>query len=154
MNWQALGVLVEGIGAICVVISLVYLVIELRRNTTSQNDANFSSVIQTSKDFLSSLLADPDLALLWEKGIADEELSDAERARFSVAMWSWSRSIQYIFYVASNGKFPLQEWEGYRESGLRAFEGAGARKWWAAQKWRFSVNFVEHIDGHLEKTET
>ena len=126
MNWEAMGVIVEGIGAICVVISLVYLVFELRRNTTAQNDANFSSVIQTSKDFLSSLMADPELALLWEKGIADEELSDAERARFSVVMWSWSRSIQYIFYVASNGKFPLQVCEVYRYSVMRPFEGAGS----------------------------
>jgi hypothetical protein len=41
MNWDAIGVLVEGFGAIFVVISLVYLTLELRRNTTAQNDANF-----------------------------------------------------------------------------------------------------------------
>ena len=154
MNWEAIGVLVEGFGVVCIVITLIYLVVELRRNTTAQIDANFSFSIQLSRDFLCTLMADPDLALLWEKGIADEELSEAERARFNVAMWAWSRSVQYMFYTASNGKFPLQEWEGYRESSLKMYEGIGAQKWWAAQKWRFSENFTQFIDQHLEKTAT
>ena len=144
MNWEAIGVLVEGAGVICVVISLLYLVVELRRNTAAQNDANFSFSIQLSRDFLCSLMAE-DLPLLWERGIADEELSEAERARFNIAMWAWSRSVQYMFYTASSGKFPRQEWEGYRESALKTYEGIGARKWWSAQKWRFSDAFTQFV---------
>jgi hypothetical protein len=151
MNWESVGVLVEGFGAICVVISLVYLTFELRRNTTAQHDANFSSSVQLSKDFLETLLADSELALVWEKGVAGQELSDAERARFNIAMWSCSRSMQFIYYMAAHGKFPHEEWDGYRESALNMYEGEGSRKWWAEQKWRFSKNFRRFVDQHLEK---
>ena len=93
MNWDAIGVVVEGIGAFAVVLSLIFLVLEVRRNTAAQNDANYASSVHLSKDFLEALMTDPDLALIWEKGLGDEALDESERARFNVAMWSFARSL-------------------------------------------------------------
>ena len=148
MNWDAIGVLVEGVGAIAVVASLFYLVIEVRRNTGVQRDANYASSVSLSKEFLQILMADPDLALIWEKGLADQDLDDAQRARFNVTMWSYARSSQNIVYLAETGKFPREEWDGFRESVVHTFRTRGAQKWWDEQKWRFSPRLKRMVDGN------
>ncbi len=147
MNWDAIGVIVEGIGAFAVVVSLFYLVIEVRRNTGAQNDANYAASVNLSKEFLEVLMADPDLALIWEKGLAGEDLTDAENARFRVTMWSYARSAQNIVYLAETGRFPSDEWDGFRESVLHTFNNEGGQRWWNEQKWRFSVRLRRMIDG-------
>ncbi len=146
MNWDAIGVVVEGIGAVAVVASLFYLVIEVRRNTGVQRDANYASSVNLSKEFLQILMGDPDLSLIWEKGLADEELDDAQRARFNVTMWSYARSAQHIVYLVETGRFPKEEWDGFRESVQHTFGTKGAQKWWSEQKWRFSSRLGTMID--------
>ncbi|MGR8950451.1 MAG: hypothetical protein ACU84Q_20600 [Gammaproteobacteria bacterium] len=150
MNWDALGVLVEGIAAVAVVVSLLFLVFEVRRNTAAQNDANYGLSVDLSQRFLQTLLADPELALIWENGTRNGELTEAERARFHLAMWQLARSCQNIVYMAEKGRFPLEEWNGYRDSIVEIFALEGSRIWWTNQEWRFSQRFRNLINERIK----
>ena len=154
IDWNALGVIVEGIGTIAVVVSLLFLVIEVRRNTAAQNDTNYGLSVDFSQRFLQTLVSDPELALVWEKGTRNQDLNEAERARFNLAMWSLARSCQNIVYMAEKGRFPLEEWGGYRDSIVEIFALEGSRIWWNDQQWRFSQRFRNLINEHIQKSAT
>ena len=50
MNWEAIGAIGETIGAIAVVLTLVYLSIQIRQNTRSVRAATYQSVAEALAD--------------------------------------------------------------------------------------------------------
>jgi len=90
-DWGALG---EILGAIAVLITLVYLAVQTRINTNQlekiaqSNSAQFNqSVVETWNDFRKYIVSDPDVATVYTLGLNDiDQLSDVDRVRFGFLM--------------------------------------------------------------------
>ena len=82
MNWDAMGAVGEVVGALAVVISIVYLAIQIRQNTQT---TKLSVEIDISKSFSTSLteLSSTNLPYIFFRGLDDlEQLTDEEAAQF------------------------------------------------------------------------
>ena len=62
MNWEAIGAVAEFVGAIAVVITLIYLRSQLRQNTKALRSSSYASINQQEDDFLAEMARDPILA--------------------------------------------------------------------------------------------
>ena len=84
VNWEALSALAEVIGAIAVVISIIYLA---RQITQANATAKASTTLDVSKvfsDWHRGVNTTPDLADIWYRGMAnDPSMDQKEIARFN-----------------------------------------------------------------------
>ena len=81
---QLLGNYGEFFGAIAVVVTLIYLALQIRQNTNATKVGTSFALNQSLADINSALRSDAELAGIWLKGCEDlESLSAVEHVRFS-----------------------------------------------------------------------
>lgn len=84
MNWEVAGAIGEIVDAFAVVVSLVYLAIQIRNQNVEAKAATVQEVLRTNADTISQL-QDPDLARIWITGLNDvSKLSNVDRRTSTV----------------------------------------------------------------------
>ena len=86
MNWDAIGAIAEAVGALAVIITLVYLTFQLRQNTKAIEHATFRGVLDDANQWQYKVIDNPELAELYIAGMRGDELSSRDRLRFSLLM--------------------------------------------------------------------
>jgi hypothetical protein len=87
VNWEAISAIGQLVGALAVVISLIYLATEVRRNTRETRDASMRWVSDNYTQWVRQVSGRPDLSELYYRGIHDfESLEGVEVVRFSGLM--------------------------------------------------------------------
>jgi hypothetical protein len=69
VNWEAISAIGQLVGALAVVISLIYVAREIRSNARSARLASVGTLIQ----WLGQITQHPHLAELWDRGLRDYE---------------------------------------------------------------------------------
>ena len=88
MSWEALGAIAEMFGAVGVILTLAYLAVQVRQNTTAQSSSTWQAIQDGEQNF-DAYIASPENASLflrgWEGGTG--ALTDpVERHRFQMMM--------------------------------------------------------------------
>ena len=117
-DWKTIA---ESLGILAVVVSLIFLALEVRQNSQIGRAEIANTTIQTYSQIREPLLAQSDV---WVRGCMGEELSDAERATFAhifrvhtlYLYWFWVTSEDSILefdrthsvyaYAANYHRFP------------------------------------------------
>lgn len=145
---QALGNLGEFVGALGVVISLVYLAQQMQQNTTSVRAASFNSMVQNSISLLEHAFRDSEFAAFLHKAEADpESLTPAEKVRWDAYMTAVYRHFGNLVYQYRVGALDRQMWESYErtlEDHLRQTPSWG--RWFEANKHVFSSSLVDQVE--------
>lgn len=105
MTIQELGALGEAFGALAVVISVVYLAIEVRNNTRQNAESlalnrleSFERSVESANRIRELLILNPDLVDLFIKGCEDfDALAAAERLRFDLLLRNMFAGFQRAF---------------------------------------------------------
>lgn len=84
MNWEAIGVFAEIVGAATVVITLIYLGRQIRLSREESQVHGTYASFELYANWRAHLINNPDLAELIAKANRGEELTDAENARAGV----------------------------------------------------------------------
>src|SRR6188472_1252306 len=83
MNWEAVGAISQIVGAVLVGITLIYLAVQLRQNTSALKSSTFLAISTLMGSTMEVWATHSDLALLLIKAQAGlDELSPDESARF------------------------------------------------------------------------
>ena len=153
MNWNALAAVAELIGAVAVVLSLLYLAAQIRQSTRTMRSAAFQSTIGFATAFAESLSRDPDLAAVFLAGISDySSLNETDRLRFHFQMISMLRRYENMHYQSRMGLLHDEQWEGLRESLHHIIVNPGATAWWKENARLFNIDFGSFVDRRLEMT--
>ena len=155
---ETLGNLGDFIGGIAVVVTLVYLAIQIRQNTVqlrksadiARAEARFTSV-QAFSEFRSHLIANPEVASLYYRGGKDiDALSPEDRLRYGLLL-------QQLFFSmhAALEKMEATTQEDfsrmYKELNLDLIMPLpGVASWWKGHKDRLDPKFVEFIEKSRE----
>lgn len=73
MNWEAVGAVGEILGAVAVVITLVYLAMQVRQNTKAVQAAAIDSANTHVSDIRMEIFSDADVTSLYRRGNEDPE---------------------------------------------------------------------------------
>ncbi len=153
MSWEAIGAIGEMISAFAVVVSIIYLSIQIRSNTrATRGSASYEAAhswAQTNEQV--GQLPDKVLELFVQANRPDfsaDRWSEVDRLR----MTHWYRSIfqklegQYFLY--SNGLFDADLWEKRRAIGNGMIKPLYQRAWWdnELELKTFSAGFVHAIE--------
>ena len=116
MNWEAIGAIGEVTGSLAVVISLLYLAVQLKQNTSAtKSAARFESGRYWSTEAMHGAL-NPDIARITATALRDaKELTDEERERwiYWITQAFLIRDTMYQEYV--EGLFPEDLWSTHKE---------------------------------------
>ena len=74
MNWDAIGAVGEIVGALAVVISIVYLALQIRQNSRLVRSSGYQTAVQTANHFLESLSSNPETLKVFQT--AQESYAD------------------------------------------------------------------------------
>ncbi len=90
MNWEAISAVSEAVGAVTIVITLIYLAIQVRQNTASVKADAYQGWV-SSNIHLNLATTNQDFAQIIRTGIGDSAKLNAE-SEVSFGMWNHSYS--------------------------------------------------------------
>ena len=149
MSFIELGALGEFIGAIAVVVTLIYLAFQLRQNTEALRTSTIQSVERGISDLMSSWTASVENAALVQRGFTSyDELSDDEKAFIQYNLRRLLLHMDTMYWSYRRGLLPEEIWE--REKSVLKFcvNSSGGREAWR-QRTGFSEPFREFVDAEL-----
>jgi len=158
MTLDDLGNLSEFIGAIAVVISLIYLAIQIRQNTAQMRESSQVSRLLLQENFVSgqegffrALLENENVYRVWRLGsmTTDEISSDEDRERFGLILYGQMYRYHVMYQVRAVE--PLEHERCLvqidRFAAMPAF-----RSWWTRHRssFAFDSDFVDLVDNRID----
>lgn len=132
MNWTAVSALTELLGAVGVVVTLLYLSRQVRENTQSLRRSTTRDALQSVTDFNQFVASDPQLVDLFWRGSADpDSLTEAEWQRFVSLASTLIRRFELLFLDHEVGVLGSDLWEA-QASNIRTWMARpGAARWFS-----------------------
>ncbi|MCP5184060.1 MAG: hypothetical protein H6993_08870 [Pseudomonadales bacterium] len=111
MNWEAVGALSEVVGAIAVVVTLFYLAVQTKRNTSAILNESARAAETTISEFHRELARDPDLLKVIVKSYESDgtNYSSEEWHRFTQLGRAWLHIMQMQYLQHTLGSAPSEQ---------------------------------------------
>ena len=120
MTLGDLGNIGEFISAIAVVVTLLYLALQIRQNTRTVRTSTYQSVFDSSNSVQELILANPRLERIFRLGRHDlSQLTDEERPQFRMLIDQFLNVHETMFLQYERGTLDEDFWRA-RLGGLRA----------------------------------
>ncbi len=150
MTIQELGSVGELVAALATVVTLVYLAIQIRSNTSAVRSAAAQSVHEAFATWYRLLAADPSLARLMTEGLRNyASLSEADRARFVATCMAFLFCSQDAFLKWRQGSLSQELWRGWELVVMNLVHAPGGKEFWAERGYLFGDKFREHVENDL-----
>jgi hypothetical protein len=146
MNWEAISAVSEFVGAMAVVVSLLYLSIQIKGNTESSRTSTYQAVVCEFGALNRTMASTPGLSTLFIRGMEDFALLSAdEKARCSQLFFACFHNFENMFYQYKKGYLEDEVWLGWRRIILAYYLRPGFQVWWAMRADVFSKSFVDFL---------
>jgi hypothetical protein len=139
------------VGAVAVVISLVYVGFQLHLNTTQLRRGEANATLMQASAFRLAVAGNGEVARLLDRGLTNDQVLDApDRMRFEMLLseftWitfhMWER---FRLRIGTRG-----QWQrGPLPALARYLSTPGGKAWWEVAKVRFPPDFSATVDGAL-----
>ena len=153
MNWEAIAAIGQMIGAAAVVVSIVYLSIQIRVNTrATRGAASYDAAHSWAQTNELLFQASDETGASLRHWLFDNErgaLSVQDAGRMDVLMRSMYQKLEGQYFLYKFGLLDEELWEVRRRIGLGMLQGAYSRAWWenAISIREFSPRFIQEIEG-------
>ena len=146
VNWEAISAIGQLVGAVAVVISLIYLAREVRSNARATRHASMRSMSDALTRWLQQLSQHPQLRELYYRGVHDfESLEGPDVVGFSALMVALFRNYEDMYYQQLEG-VDVYVWRGF-EAAIRDINGyPGVEAWWRSRSHWFTEEFAKVIN--------
>lgn len=129
-DWGSVG---ELVGGIAVIVTLVYLAIQIREYRLGLIASTFHSTTQGFNQINLMLGADPELAEVLERGIRDPESLDArEQSQYVWLQRSYINIYENLYQQYQRGACPAPFWEKFARELKQSLDSPGGRRFRAA----------------------
>jgi hypothetical protein len=147
MNWEALGAIGETIGAVAVILTLVYLALQIRQNSRSLRLAAAHGWKSDTQDLRLTVAKDPEMTRILREGVQDaSSLDENDRVRFSMTLAAIFDHGQFAFERREEG---LLDWDA-QERFIRTYLAQpGTQEWWKSGRAIFNDSFVKYVEEQL-----
>ena len=146
MNWDAIGAIAELFGAAGVVLSLLYLSIQMRQSNRLAKRAATQGVLAARAEVNRFLASDPVLnELVWRGMESPDDLDENEWKRFINAFIPMIRHCEAIFLDHQEGLLRPGTWRSQESSMRRWLSMPGAQRIISQLEPDFEEAFVRHV---------
>src|SRR6185312_5655199 len=145
-DWAAIGNIASGIA---VLISLIYLALQIRQNTHALKRAEANATQDQFSSWRVTLATDKELITIWTKGTRNEELSDIEERRFLLVLQDFIFNMFQIWDRESRDLAPTGSWNGMSQRVAGLLTTRYAIPWWARSRNMFEPRYAAAIDAAI-----
>ena len=147
MNWDAIGASSELVGAIAVVVTLVYLALQVHQNTRVLRSQGLQSAIEKYLCNIDNVTKSPAEAEIFRRGLNDfESLPPGEQGSFHSQMHSLLHGFNNVWNLHKAGLLPDFELVAMRGLFVSHLICPGAQSWWNSFKDVPPPHLVEYLD--------
>jgi hypothetical protein len=137
----------EFVGGIVVVVSLIYLAVQVQHNTASLRTENYARTLERISAMQSMLGGDPELTEVHARGIADAtSIGPLDRIRLTWWLMEAFGAFEFMFHQARAGSLPEEVWERWEATIAWWLTHPGVQAWWSGKPTPFSKSFSEFVD--------
>ena len=147
MDWNAVSAIANVCAAISVIVSVVYLAIQVRKNTQATHSQTYQLATSALAEMAGIIGSDKQLARVFRIGmVSADRLDEDELAQFGYLGISLFRRFENVFFQYQSGLVDEDFWTGHRDNILWFFHRPGMQAWWKDRKFAFSKSFREFLD--------
>ena len=142
----------ELIAAVAVVISLIFVGLEVQQNNKIQKQSATRSL---ARDWSNAVAAyqDPELACLFVRLMTDTaNLTLQEATQIEAVFWRIYKVHEEIHYLYEEGMIDESVWGGFRNNQVYNASFQGFRYWWQGYRNTFSPRFRNYMDELIAAT--
>lgn len=146
MNWEAIRTISEVVGAFAVVLSLVYVGIQIRQNTRQVRVATHDGTTRDFRQFTRQMLASG-LTEVFSQGLENyESLSAQQKLEFAFMMYDVFKAFENVHYHYLHGTLGEDAWKGWLRFIASYATAPGARHYWEVRRDIFTPEFQEFVE--------
>jgi hypothetical protein len=150
MNWGAIGATGEILGAIAVLLTLVYLATQIRQNTKAVRASALDSSVTSVMSIRQTILESAELTTIFQAGNADPlSLDGDEQLRFRLLMQNILWSLWNVYAQSSYVDLSESVWEAQLPTLTRVMSTPGGRWFWENFRHEFEESFRSEVDKTL-----
>ncbi len=158
MNWDAIGAISEAVGALGVIITLIYLATQIRQNSRTMDQhtsavasaAEIAAADQNGRQY-AMLAQDSELTDIIYRGNTGEELSPQEHVRYTSYWFASFVYCQNAFFHNERGHTGQSSWRIFDVGFSQYMTLPGVDAMWQLQRIHecFDPLFVAHLNAKL-----
>jgi hypothetical protein len=150
MNWQAIGAIGELVGGVVVVASLVFLAIQIRRNTQA---LELGAAEETNRSFATytAMFMQPGVSRVYRIGLSTlDALDEDELITFNAVISTLFNFLSYHHTLRSSGLLVSSE-RGLSAAALYVLRQPGGQQWWSRFRVSYDAGFQVYVDSLLSE---
>src|SRR5437588_2105415 len=115
MNWDAISAISQLVGSIAVILSVLYLAVQVHRSTRVAKLATQDAAATALREVTKPFMENAEVERIWRIGLENVgALSVEERARFFHAAYQFLKAFETIHFHFVYGLMDKQLWDGWR----------------------------------------
>ena len=151
MNWDAVGAIGEIVGAVAVLITLIYLSVQIRQNTKAVRSTALDSSVTALSTIRDRILSDKDVAELYLLGCEDpDSLDKADLTRFRMLLTNILYAMMNLYENSKDTGISEGFWVNLKPNIHRVFTTKGGRWFWSEYRHEFEDEFAREVDQIIE----
>ena len=152
MAWDALAAIGTMLGALGVIISLVYLATQIKNQNRESELAAANELAAQWSAAMSDVATNGQLARILEVGLERvEELEPHEYVQFTAHLNRIFRDVESMYTQYRAGRLSEELWQGISTSTIQFTKSPGVKYWWATRSGWFGEAFSQFIQSHADK---
>ena len=154
MNWEAVGALGQIVGAIAVVVSLVYLAIQVRQNTAAIAAQAAHDALAAVREFNQHLMVNPPMARIFRIGQEDPSaLTESELEQFVHIVFTFFKTAEAVHAQSMKGTLDAETWRAWEWVFMAWGQSPGFAAYWSIRRGLFTPAFQALYDSWPESPE-
>ncbi len=152
MTLNELGSLGEFISGLAVVVTLIYLALQIRHNTRAVRSSMHQDMVESTLRIAESVSDNPDVGRIVLKANEDYDgLTKEEFVRFEAYAERVFGNFESVFYSYRNSMIEQDLWESWEASYLADISRTAMRRFWHEDRPMHLRDYMEFIDQFYRK---
>ncbi len=152
MNWEAASAIAEWIGVILIIVSLIYVALQIRQNTATIKAATELETGRMWSELHSRVAHSPDMVDIWDKGHTDpDSLSPTEKRRFVWFVAEYFFVVENLYRQRQLGFLSLETWTQHEKAIAGLLLNPVLGRWWESGVSPYSQEFRNVIEARRKE---
>ena len=150
-RFEKISVITEIVGAVAIVISLIFVGVQFTENTRATKSATAASTVATISSWYTEMGNNEHSSSLFYNFMADpDSLTSEERFQVIISLHGLFLSFQNSFYLNQQGTLDSHIQESITKAAIGVKDQPGFRLFWKLRRELFFPEFQKHIDNIVD----
>ena len=147
MDLQTLANVGEFLGGLGVIVSLIYLAVQIRGNTSSQQSETYARSLERMASMQAYMSKDHAFTKMFNEGLIDpSQLTITQKIQFSWVLTEMFGNIEFMFFQSEQRNIPAELWDRWEETMKWWLTFPGVVAWWKGKPTPFTPAFMSCVE--------